>query len=141
MRGQIGEKQLSVTLDVPSGLKIAGDSLRFTQIITNLLSNACKYSPEGSTASITVREKQRGIQIDVADTGIGMSKSDLCKLFGKFFRADNSFTREVSGTGLGLFITRHLVEAHGGEIWVESQEGKGTTFSFTLRWTPSSGQR
>ena len=132
MRGQISERQLSVALDVPSGLKIAGDSLRFTQIITNLLSNACKYSPVGSTASITVTEKQGGIRVDVSDTGIGMSEFDLSKLFCKFFRADNSFTREVSGTGLGLFITRHLVEAHGGEIWVESEEGKGTTFSFTL---------
>ena len=101
-------------------------------MIANLLSNACKYSPEGATATITAKEGPGLIQIDISDTGIGISDADQSKLFTKFFRADNSSTREESGTGLGLFITRHLIEAHGGKIWVESEEGKGTIFSFTL---------
>ena len=72
------------------------------------------------------------MQFDVSDTGIGISKADQARLFSQFFRAETKLTREESGTGLGLFITKYLVEAHGGEIWVESQEGVGTTVSFTI---------
>ena len=132
MESQISGKQIDVVLNIPPHLRIMADKLRFAQVVTNLLSNACKYSPVGSAATIRATETEQGIQIDVADSGIGMSKSDLSELFTKFFRADNSSTRKESGTGLGLFITRHLVEAHGGRIWVESQEGVGTTFRFTF---------
>ena len=79
--------------------------------------------------TISVSRQGDAAQIEVSDQGIGISQEDQAKLFTKFFRADNSFTREASGTGLGLYITKHLVEAHGGSIWVESKEGQGTTFS------------
>ena len=132
-KGLIGEKQLRLLLNIPSSLPpVRADQLRFSQVINNLLSNACKYSTEGATIAITAKEVNNLIQIEFADTGIGISERDQSQLFTKFFRSDNSSTRSVSGIGLGLFITKHLVEAQGGEIWVRSQEGKGSTFSFSL---------
>ena len=133
IQDQIDQKEMCVILDVPPELSsVRADRLRFSQVMTNLLGNACKYSPVGATTTIKAIEVGGYIQFDVSDTGIGMSKADLSRLFTKFFRAVTSSTREVSGTGLGLFITRHLVEAQEGKIWVESEEGKGSTFSFTL---------
>ena len=113
------------------------DKLRLTQVMSNLLSNACKYSPQGARVTIRAREEDAVVRIDVSDTGMGISPEDQERLFTKFFRADNSSTREVSGSGLGLYITKHLIEAHGGRIWASSQLGQGTTFSIT--W-PKAGQ-
>ena len=122
-----------MALNIPSSnYQVMADRVRFSQVMINLISNACKYSPVEATVTITAKESARRIQIDVSDTGIGISTANQLQLFTKFFRADNSSTREVSGTGLGLCITKHLIEAHGGTIWVESEEGKGSTFSFTL---------
>lgn len=129
----INEKRTNVvlnTLSTPSYVK--ADRFRFSQVMTNLISNACKYSPVEATVTITVKELAGRIQIDVSDTGMGISDANQSQLFSKFFRADNSWTRDVSGAGLGLFITKHLIEKQGGEIWVESEEGRGSTFSFTL---------
>jgi Amt family ammonium transporter len=136
MREQFSDKQIKLDIDIPSDLPgIRADRLRFWQVMSNLLSNAWKYSPAGSTVTVTACEKEGLVQFDVADTGIGISPEDQTKLFTKFFRADNSPTREVSGTGLGLYITKHLIESHGGRIWTESQLGQGTTFHFT--WSKS----
>ena len=133
MQGLIGERGQHVALNLPRGLpEVRADALRFSQVLTNLLSNACKYAPDGATATITATAQGRFIRIDVADTGMGISADGQSRLFSKFFRADNSSTQEVSGTGLGLFITKSIVEAHGGEIWAKSEEGKGSSFSFTL---------
>ncbi len=132
MEDQLGDKQIQVELNIPSELgPVRADPLRFSQVVTNLLSNACKYSPVGAKVTITAQEVGPSVQVGISDTGIGISSEDQVKLFTKFWRADNSSTREVTGTGLGLYITKHLIEAHGGEIWAESQVGKGTTFSFT----------
>jgi signal transduction histidine kinase len=112
------------------------------QVLTNLVSNAHKYTPEGG--GITVRaqmwsdghdgeSEEEFVLCSVADTGIGMSPQDQERLFTtKYFRADNPAVRSVAGTGLGLVITKSLVELHGGEIWVESELGKGSTFFFTV---------
>ena len=133
MHNSIIEKQLRVLLNMPTGLaRVKADSLRFSQVITNLVSNACKYSPKESTVAITAKEHNGMMRFDVSDTGIGISEADQAQLFSKFFRSNNFSTREVSGSGLGLFISKHLIEAHGGQIWVQSDEGKGSTFSFTL---------
>jgi signal transduction histidine kinase len=132
MQNQVGEKQIRLKLNIPSNLgRIKADQLRFCQVISNLLSNACKYSPVGATVTVTAQEANGLIRIKVSDTGIGISEEDQARLFNKFFRADNTSTREASGTGLGLYITKYLIEAHGGDIWAESQLGKGTTFQFT----------
>lgn len=133
MNHQLTDRNMEVALDLPPDLgKVRADRLRFSQIMSNLLSNACKYSPTGSTLRVAASEDFHRVQIDVADNGVGISNDDLSKLFTKFFRADNSPTREVSGYGLGLYIVRHLVEAHGGTIWADSELGKGTSFHFTL---------
>ena len=126
-------KNISVELDVSADVPpIWAERLRFSQVVVNLLSNACKYSMDGAKVSVRATRHDGCVQLDVSDTGIGISKEDQENLFGKFFRAETELTRRESGTGLGLFITKHLVEAHGGEIWVESQEGVGTTVSFTF---------
>ena len=132
MQPQVSEHRARIVVSVPVDLSITGDSLRFSQVVTNLLSNALKYSPEGATTSITAEDRGSSVHFEVIDNGIGISKVDQKKLFGKFFRADNSSTREVSGTGLGLFIIKHIVKAHGRKIWIKSKEGSGTTVSFTL---------
>jgi signal transduction histidine kinase len=133
LQDRLGEKRQDVVLNISGNLpRLKADELRFSQVLTNLLSNACKYSPDGATTTITAEEQHGLIRIDVSDTGVGLSTADQSRLFSKFFRADNSSTSEVSGTGLGLFITKSIIEAHGGEIQARSDEGKGTTFSFTL---------
>jgi signal transduction histidine kinase len=127
------EKRIRVVLDIPADLSpIMADRLRFVQVITNLLSNAFKYSPPESSVSITAVQDGPNVRIDVSDTGIGISPEEQTRLFDKFFRADNSLTNQEAGTGLGLYITRALIEAHGGKIWVQSEEGKGSVFSFTF---------
>ena len=140
MQHQLSEKGLKLVIDVPSKqCYVWGDRLRFSQVVNNLVSNACKYSPEGATVTISSRDYAGEVQIDVADTGIGISPEDQSHLFSKFFRAANASTRQAPGTGLGLYITKHLVEAHGGSIWVESEPGRGTTVSFT--WPTASQPR
>ena len=136
LRDQFAGKQIETQRNIPTDIvPVRADHLRLSQIIINLLTNAYKYSAEGTKVTIAAQQQGALVQIDVSDTGIGMSDADQARLFTKFFRADNTSTRRESGTGLGLFITRHLVEAQGGSIWVESQEGKGSTFSFTVPWS------
>ena len=138
MQTQLNDKNIDLVLDIPQDIcPVLADKLRLGQVISNLLSNACKYSPQGARVTIRAREEDAGVRIDVSDTGIGISPEDQERLFTKFFRADNSSTREVSGSGLGLYITKHLIEAHGGSIWASSQIGQGTTFS--INW-PKAGQ-
>jgi len=133
MHTQTSEKDIDVVLAIlPDISPVRADRLRFSQVIGNLLSNACKYSPTETTVTISAKEAGGFVQIDVSDTGMGISKADQSQLFSKFFRSDHARNMEIPGTGLGLFITKHIVEAHQGKIWVSSEEGKGTTFSFTL---------
>ena len=98
LQDRLAEKQQHVVLHISANLPgLKADELRLSQVLTNLLSNACKYSPDGATTIITAEEQDGLIRIDVSDTGMGISKDDLSRLFSKFFRADNSFTRGVSG--------------------------------------------
>ncbi len=117
--------------------QIIGDEDKVDQILTNLINNAIKYSPKGGT--VTVRGKMEDddkVLISVSDQGVGIPEEHLPKVFDRFHRVDNRDTREVGGTGIGLFLVKHLVEAHGGEIWVESEIGKGSTFHFWLPTNP-----
>lgn len=130
---QITEKNQTITVDIPEKLpKSWCDRGRFVQVVTNLISNANKYSPEG--AHILVQAIRAGdmIQIKVQDNGYGMTPEDQQSLFSKFFRSGDEKVREAPGTGLGMSITKNLIELQGGKIWFESEFRKGTTFYFTL---------
>ncbi len=133
MRPQIKAKEQHLTLDLTDETPpVWGDADRVIQILTNLLSNAYKYTPTGGNVTITARARGDYARVEVQDSGIGLTPDDQAKLFTKFFRAKNRATQEAGGTGLGLAITRSLVELHGGEITVRSEPGRGSTFSFTL---------
>lgn len=108
------------------------DPKRIEQVFRNLLSNAIKYSPPGSTVTVRAIQENDQILIQICDQGIGISQSDLARVFERFYRADNKVTRRVGGVGLGLAISREIVEAHGGNIWVKSTPNVGSVFSFTL---------
>lgn len=123
-------------IDLKDLPEITADEDKIDQILTNLTNNAIKYSPKGGTITITGRHKDGIVTISVADQGMGIPKEHLGKVFDRFHRVDNRDTREVGGTGIGLYLVKHLVEAHGGKIWVESEVGKGSTFTFTLPVTP-----
>jgi signal transduction histidine kinase len=143
IRGQLEGKQQELEVEVVPDLpSVRGDQSRLMQVLTNLVSNAHKYTPEGGRITVRAQTHSNGqgseedgrfVLCSVTDTGIGMSPEDQERLFKtKYFRAEDPAVRSVPGTGLGLVITKSLVELHGGEIWVESELGKGSTFSFTL---------
>ncbi|MCJ7506123.1 PAS domain S-box protein [Candidatus Bathyarchaeota archaeon] len=126
------EKKLSVEIEVPDKpIPIQGDQVRLCQVLMNLLSNAAKFSPEGSDVTLRVKEEKDTINVQVSDKGIGIRKEDLARVFEPFSAIEKP--TYVKGTGLGLSITKGIVEAHGGKIWAESEgEGQGATFTFTL---------
>jgi len=132
MLPKIKEKGLELVLDLPEKLPvIKGDEFRLSQVLTNLLDNAIKFTEKGK---ITVRARQEGdnLIVSIEDTGIGIAKEHMPKLFTKFFQAEMSAKRRHEGTGLGLAISKGIIEAHGGKIWAESELGKGSVFSFSL---------
>jgi len=136
---QVRDKEQALEVNIAPDLPpVKGDQARLVQILTNLMSNAHKYTPEGGQITIQARqcpsdtEADGFIECSVTDTGIGISPEDKERLFTKYFRADDPAVNQVPGTGLGLVITKSLVEMHGGEIWVESKLGEGSTFAFTI---------
>ncbi len=136
MESQLHEKDLEIRFDIPDDLpRVMADPQRLAQIVTNLLSNAIKFTHSGSITIVCRVVKWHNrvfIQTDVIDTGIGISKTDQGYIFDEFRQVDSSSTRQYGGTGMGLAITKRLVELMGGAIWVGSELGKGSTFSFTL---------
>ena len=132
------KKRITLGVDVPSDLPLARvDTRAFEQVLTNLVDNALKYSPEGASVVVRVRsEGKRGksvVRVAVVDTGPGIEERHLPRLFERFYRVDTGRSRELGGTGLGLSIVKHLCDALGGPIAVESEVGAGSTFSFTLK--------
>jgi signal transduction histidine kinase len=118
---------------LPGSLPVVwGDPDKVEQILTNLVGNAIKYSPEGGEVLVTVEHNEDSVQVSVRDQGIGMSPRDMGQLFEKFYRVDRDEVRRAGGTGLGLYITKRLVEMHGGRLWAESWPGVGSVFRFTL---------
>jgi two-component system phosphate regulon sensor histidine kinase PhoR len=127
------EKSLSITCDFPDVLpRVLTDDKRLSQVLLNLLDNAVKYTPAGGRIKIILSIKEKFIQVDIADTGIGIPAEDIPRIFERFYRVDKARSRELGGTGLGLSIVKNIVSAHGGEVWVDSEYGKGSTFSFTI---------
>ncbi len=132
-RKQIESRKLTLFEAIPPGVPwVKADRARITQVLNNLVSNAYKYTTEGGSITISAVPDGDYLEIVVSDTGVGISKEDLKKLFTKFFRAKNPRTKGTSGTGLGLAIVKSIVEKHQGEIWVESEPGNGSSFHFTL---------
>jgi PAS domain S-box-containing protein len=137
------EKGLSLRFVVSSDPAIGGgkvikplyyvyaDTHRIQEVLTNLINNAIKYTPEGGV-TVTLTGDATVIQVQVADTGPGIPSEDLPHLFQKFYRVDNTMTRTIGGTGLGLFICRKIIELYNGRIWIESQLGKGSIFFINL---------
>jgi signal transduction histidine kinase len=122
-----------VALDLEPGLPpVWADEGRLLQVLANLLSNAVRYSPGGGPITIRARRDDDRVVVSVSDRGIGIPADKLPRIFERFYRVENETTRTVRGTGLGLAICKRLIEAQGGTIWVEAQEGVGSTFSFTL---------
>jgi two-component system phosphate regulon sensor histidine kinase PhoR len=120
-------------VEISPFLDVIADRHSLEQVLVNLLDNAIKYTPEGGKVTISAIETTPGeIQFSVKDNGIGIPKEDLPRIFERFYRVDKGRSQELGGTGLGLSIVKHLVQAHGGRIWVESQLEKGSTFYFTL---------
>ncbi|HEX2711584.1 MAG TPA: ATP-binding protein, partial [Candidatus Acidoferrales bacterium] len=109
-----------------------GDLNRLAEVLQNLLDNAVQYTPEGGRIAVRARTADGTVVITVSDTGIGIPQADQQRIFERFYRADAARSREVGGTGLGLAIARHIVEAHGGLIWVESTVGQGSDFHFSI---------
>jgi signal transduction histidine kinase len=128
-------KHIGISVDVsPEIPQIWGDPKRVHQILVNLLSNAVKYTPDTGTVTITARQDETSemVEISVSDTGIGIPPDLLPDIFDRFSRVERPEIQDTVGTGLGLSVAKGLVETHGGEIWVESEDGLGTCFTFTL---------
>jgi two-component system phosphate regulon sensor histidine kinase PhoR len=134
VKGPSEKKEISISRnEIPSLLAFEADRNYLEQVLINLLDNAIKYTPEGGRIAISAVEKDpREIQFSIEDNGIGIPREDIPRIFERFYRVDKGRSQELGGTGLGLSIVKHLVQAHGGRVWVESQLGKGSTFYFTL---------
>jgi signal transduction histidine kinase/CheY-like chemotaxis protein len=141
--GLVKDKPIELISHVPDDLPLLqADSIRVRQVLLNLVSNAAKFTDRGQIEiSVTLQDDvdPAEVLLSVADTGPGISPEDQARLFEPFSQVDASPTRKSGGTGLGLSICRHLVELHGGTIWVESQPGKGSAFFFTLPVNPPEG--
>lgn len=130
----LNEKQLdahvSVEMDHPW---VKGNQMNLEQVVTNLVDNAIKYSKEGGYLKVKVFQANDMVQVDVADTGIGIEQKYWNRIFERFYRVDKARSRDLGGTGLGLAIVKHIIQLHGGDVWVVSEADQGSTFSFTLQ--------
>jgi len=128
---QAALKGQHVSLVAPSGLQVLADEQQVTRVIGNLVHNAVKFTPDGGIISVSAQAiSDEDVQFSVSDTGPGIPKEDQARIFERFYKQDRA--RSKGGTGLGLAIARHIVEGHGGKIWVEDAAGEGATFCFTL---------
>jgi two-component system phosphate regulon sensor histidine kinase PhoR len=127
------EKGLRISVNMPQQLPdVAGDRRRLGEILQNLLDNAIQYTPPGGQIVLGAQATDSEVVFTVSDTGIGIPQADQPRIFERFYRVDAARSREVGGTGLGLAIAKHLVEVHGGRIWVESEVGVGSKFHFSV---------
>jgi two-component system phosphate regulon sensor histidine kinase PhoR len=135
---QASAEQHTIYLDIAvKDTSIVADKLRLSQVIGNILDNAIKYSPQGGLVTVRLERSHDGYLVSITDQGIGISPEYLDHIFERFYRVSNTASRQYSGIGLGLYVTKAIVEGHGGRIWVTNNEGLGCTFSFTV---PVTGQ-
>ncbi len=130
---QARDKGITLSAVIPDGLpKVLGDRDRLEQVVVNLLDNAIKYTQSGGSVLITSCLTGHEVRVEIKDTGIGIPKDDIPRIFERFYRVDKARSRELGGTGLGLAIVKHIIQGHNGKLHVESSPGKGSTFSFSL---------
>jgi two-component system phosphate regulon sensor histidine kinase PhoR len=138
LRPLADKKNIGITLaPAPAGTEVFCDHEAVHQILGNLLDNGIKYTREGGAIAVGATpvvgaDQPSMVEIFVRDSGIGIPKDELPRLFERFYRVDKARSRDLGGTGLGLSIVKHLVRGHGGEVWVDSEVGQGSTFHFTL---------
>ncbi len=133
LSGLAGDKNLTLETDLPPSLpQVRADARRLNQVLVNLIGNAIKFTPDGGSVSLSATQLDGWLDISVADTGIGIPADAMPHLFERFYQVDHSATRKAGGTGLGLYITKQIVESLGGEVHVESALGKGSRFSVRL---------
>jgi signal transduction histidine kinase len=126
------DRGLALTLDAEEVPELDLDRARLGQVLDNLISNALKFTPRGGSVEVCVRSDGEQAVVEVTDTGMGMSAPEQERLFERFYRTESSATKAIPGTGLGLWISKTIIEAHGGEITVDSATGQGTTFRIEL---------
>ena len=132
------KKSIELLVDVdPLINEINADVIKFKEIVYNLVDNSVKFTPNGGIVVVSAIQNENSVEVSVIDTGIGISEENIGKIFDPFFQVDSSTTRRYGGTGLGLALIKQFIVMHGGNIWVKSEPGKGTTFSFTI---PIQGQ-
>ena len=131
-RSQLKKKDIEIKNELPVGISVIADKARLEQVVTNLIDNAIKFNKEKGSVRIFSEEINGKVKIIVEDSGIGIPEKDIPRIFERFYRVDKARSRELGGTGLGLSIVKHIVELHGGNIGVESTEGFGSKFWFTL---------
>jgi two-component system OmpR family sensor kinase len=130
---QFASKNVELVLEAPASIApVMADPDRIEQVVRNLLNNAYNYTPEGGLVTVKLVPDGNGVTVSVTDTGIGIPHENLPHIFDRFYRVDRSRARTTGGSGLGLAIVKQLVEAQGGQVWVTSQTGKGSTFSFHM---------
>jgi PAS domain S-box-containing protein len=113
-------------------VKVNADQDKIQSVISNLISNAVKYSPNGTVIYVTCKSNEREVTVSVRDEGIGIKADDAEKIFDRYYRVENKKTRHISGFGIGLYLSAEIIHRHEGQIWLESENGKGSTFYFSL---------
>jgi signal transduction histidine kinase len=131
-QAQADASHVSLHTDVPVPLWASADPLRISQALDNLVSNAIKYSPDGGDVTVRARTDEDWVQLQVQDTGMGIREEEASRIFTRFFRTQAARQAAIPGVGLGLSITKTIVERHGGNITCQSKPGAGTTFTMTL---------
>jgi len=135
LRSQAEKQGLSLTVDVAADIPpIIGDGERLARVVVNLLHNAVKFTPAGGSVHVWAGLAEGDVTVRVSDTGVGIAPEDLPRIFERFYKSDRA--RASGGTGLGLAVVKHIVEAHGGTVSVESEQGRGSTFSFAIPASP-----
>lgn len=129
------QRSIMLSHSVPANLQVKADADRLLQVFFNLIDNAIKYGKQGGAAEVGAKnlEEKKSVEVWVKDDGPGIPPEAIERVFERFYRVDRARSREQGGTGLGLSIVKHIIQSHGGEVWVESGQGKGTTFHFTLQ--------
>lgn len=132
LKNQLKDNSVTISNEIDEKLMISADETKISQVLLNLMENAIKYNKLCGQVTVSVSAKGGFYEVKIADKGIGIPEEDLPRIFERFYRVDKAHSRQLGGTGLGLSIVKHIVQIHGGDVFVESKLNEGSTFSFTL---------